>query len=571
MFSSNRILALNVGASKIALAEFIIRSGKAPEMVNYGMQALDLSAEGGEHGGADLAGTIRELMRARGIRQAPMMVALSGQVVFPRFVKLPAVARDKLMQMVQYEVEQNVPFPLNEIVWDYQFNGDDASGEQSVMIIAAKTESVREVTGSVTAAGFEPEVVDVAAMAIYNALRFNHADLSGCTLVLDIGARSTNLVFLEEDRVGVTYSRCVSNVAGNAITQELAKSLQITVPEAEELKCKRGFVSLGGVHQSEDEEAENISRVIRNVMTRLHAEISRSVNFYRSQQGGSAPSRLVLTGGTSLLPHLDLFFKEKLGVAVEYLNPFVNVPIGSRVNREQVGVDAFMLSEVVGLALRRSLACPVEINLMPPEIVKRKTLKKRLPFFGLAAAGVLLSLGIWTRYEYWMADIYTQQLEKVNAALDDSATGLRVIKKNLDKAIAEKNSVMQAAEAVQGLIAERDIWQRRVDAVRRCFSDGSTWLTEIAPLRDAGGTIEGLKLTARGWKDKMKAVEDKAHASGSTATAVELLVEDLAKRSVFGETPDVKPKGLKEPDVFLSEFTIEVRWSAAEEAKGAAK
>jgi len=567
VFSSNRILALNVGASKIALAEFVMRGGKAPEMVNYGMQAFDLSAEGGE-GGAGLAVAIRELMRARGIRQAPMMVALSGQVVFPRFVKLPAVARDKLMQMVQYEVEQNVPFPLSEIVWDHQFVGDDSMGEQSVMIVAAKTESVREITGSVASAGFEPEIVDVASMAIYNALRFNHSKLDGCTMVLDIGARSANFIFLEEDRVGVTYSRCVSNVAGNAITQELAKSLGITPAEAEALKCKRGFVSLGGVHQSEDEEAENISRVIRNVMTRLHAEISRSINFYRSQQGGSAPARLILTGGTSLLPYLDQFFKEKLGVEVEYLNPFVNVPLGNRINREQVGVDAFMLSEVVGLALRRSLACPVEINLMPPELVKRKTLKKRLPFFGLAVTGVLLSLGIWTRYEYWMAEIYDAQLTKVNEALKE----LRETKSDLDKAIKDKNSVLQAAEAVQGLIAERDLWQRRVEAVRRCLSDGSTWLTEMAPLRGADGNVEGIKLTARGWKDKLKAIEDRVRAGGdSTATAVEVLRDDLARRAVFGETPNVKITGVKEPDVFLTEFTIEVRWSSAEETKGAAK
>ena len=564
MFSSNRILALNVGASKIALAESVMRGGKASEMVNYGMQALDLSAEGGENGVA-LAGTIRELMRARGIRQAPMMVALSGQAVFPRFVKLPAVARDKLMQMVQYEVEQNVPFPLNEIVWDHQFIGDDSSGEQSVMIVAAKTESVREVTDNVAAAGFEPEVVDMAPMAIYNALRYNHADLDGCTVVLDIGARSTNLIFLEEERI---YNRCISNVAGNAITQELAKSLQIPVAEAEALKCKRGFVSLGGVHQSEDEEAENISRVIRNVMTRLHAEISRSINFYRSQQGGSAPSRLILTGGTSLLPYLDQFFKEKLGVEVEYLNPFVNVPIGSRVNREQVGVDAFMLCEVVGLALRRSLACPVEINLMPPEIVKRKTLKKRLPFFGIAATGVLLSLGIWTRYEYWMADIYSYQLEAANEAL----VKLRGEKRKLDSAITAKDGVLQTAEAVQGLVVERALWQRRVDAVRRCLSDGSMWLTEMSPIRGPAGNVEGVKLVARGWKDRLKAIEEEnAKSSGSTATAVELLRDRLKSQAAFGAEPEVEIEGVSEAEVFLTGFTINVKWSAAEGGKEAAR
>ena len=563
MFSSNRILALNVGASKIALAEFIVRGGKAPLMVNYGMLDLDLSMEGGDTG-ERLSTAIRELMRARGIRQAPILVALSGQAVFPRFVKLPAVARDKLMQMVQYEVEQNVPFPLNEIVWDHQFIGDDSSGEQSVMIVAAKADGVREITDSIASVGFvEPEIVDVAPMAICNALRFNHAGLEGCTLVLDIGARSTNLVFLEDDRI---YSRCVSNMAGNAITQELAKSLGITPDAAEKLKCERGFVSLGGVHQSEDAETENISRVIRNVMTRIHAEISRSVNFYRSQQGGSAPSRLILTGGTSLLPHLDLFFKEKLGVEVEYLNPFVNVPFGNRLKREQLGVDAFMLSEVVGLALRRSLACPVEINLMPPELVKQKTMKKRLPFFGLAAAGVLLSLGIWTIYEYRMTDTYTAQREKVEARL----TQMRGVQQKLDAAVKAKDGILRPADALRGLIEERTIWQQRIQAVRKSFYDGM-WLMEVAPLRAEDGGVEGLKLVGRGWTDMLRAIEERSRAAGNAVTAVESLRDRLKEQPVFGENPDVKSVNMKVTDVFLTEFTIEVRWSAAVAAKEAAR
>ena len=104
---------------------------------------------------------------------AKLMLALSGQVVFPRFVRLPAVGREKLLQMVQYEVEQNVPFPIDEIVWNHQFIGDDSSGEQCAMIVAAKIDSVREITDRVVEMGLEPEIVDVAPMALYNCLRFN--------------------------------------------------------------------------------------------------------------------------------------------------------------------------------------------------------------------------------------------------------------------------------------------------------------------------------------------------------------------------------------------------------------
>ncbi len=562
MFSTNRILALNVGASKIALAEFSIQGGNAPKLLNYGLADLVPSAEGGESSGDLLVTTLRSLMKQEGIRQAPLLISLSGQVVFPRFVKLPAVGKDKLLQMLQYEVEQNVPFPLDEIVWHHQFIGDASTGEQNAMIVAAKLDSVREVTDSVVAGGFEPEIIDVSPMAIYNALRFNYADLDGCAMVLDIGARSTNLIFVEQDRI---YSRCIP-VAGNAITQELSKSMQISMEAAEKLKRERGYVSLGGVHQSEDETAEHVSRVVRNVMTRLHAEISRSINFYRSQQGGSAPIHLFLTGGTSLLPHLDLFFKEKLQVEVEYLNPFVNIMLSPKLDREQVGVDAFMLAEVVGLALRCSLACPVEVNLMPPELVKQKTLKRRIPFLGLAALCILISLGIWTLHQRNMTELYESQREQVEQQLQS----LKGKQSNLDAARKKKEVVKTRTDAMKSLLLSRSEWQRRLEAVRKSMMDGF-WLMEIKPIKNAAGVVEGLRIQGRGWVDKMKLIEESAKSRGLKVSAVEELRDRMKESAIFGENTEVKIIGVKEFDAYLAEFTIEVRQGVAPAVKGVSR
>jgi type IV pilus assembly protein PilM len=557
VFSSDRILALNVGASKIVLAEFAVKSGRVPELTNYGMSELGGDPESDTGVGSHLVSAVREIMKARGIRPAPLMLSLSGQMVFPRFVRLPAVAEDKLLQMVQYEVEQNVPFPMDEIVWNHQFIGDASTGEQCAMIVAAKTESVREITDRVVELGLEPEIVDVAPMALYNCLRYNYSQLDGCTVVLDIGARSTNLIFVEDEKI---YNRCIP-VAGNAITQEVAKSFQppISFAEAEELKRQVAFVSLGGVTASDDEKSERVSKVVRNVVTRLHAEISRSVNFYRSQQGGNAPVRLFLTGGSSVMPHLDTFFREKLQIDVAYLNPFENVKVGNRVNPERVGADAFVLAESVGLALRRSLACPVEINLMPPEIVKRKSFKKRVPFFILAAVGVLLCLGIWAMYAKQMAQLYKAQSEQVAAALQDrkAEQGL------LTKAEKAKGDVVRKADALRGVMVQRVAWLRRIDAVRKSLFDG-VWLTELVPIKDASGAVTGLRIVGRGWADKFKAVEEKARGADHSPTALEVLRDRLKQQSVFGKGPkDVKIVGQKDIEAYLIEFTIEATLAEA--------
>jgi Tfp pilus assembly protein PilN len=301
-------------------------------------------------------------------------------------------------------------------------------------------------------------------------------------------------------------------------------------------------------------------------MTRLHAEISRSINFYRSQQGGAAPTRLILTGGTSLLPHLDLFFKEKLQVEVEYLNPFVNIGIAPRINREQIGVDAFMLAEVVGLALRRSLACPVEVNLMPPELVKQKTLKKRLPFLALAAVGVLMSLGSWTLYQSNMTTLYESQREQVETELNSKQSD----QEKLNAARNAKDLVETKTKAMRGLLLSRSEWQRRIDAVRKSMLEGM-WLMEVKTIKNEAGVVEGLHLQGRGWVDAMRQIEEKAKTRGLRVSAVEELCDRLKEQAIFGEHTEAKIIGSKEIEAYLTEFTIEVRQGVVASAKGVAK
>ncbi|NLF23609.1 MAG: pilus assembly protein PilM, partial [Lentisphaerae bacterium] len=244
MLTSDRILALNIGASRLALAEFKVKNGQAPELLQYGLADLGIEPESETDPSAYIVAALRDLMRERGIRPAPLLMTLSGQAVFPRFVKLPPVARDKILSMIQYEAEQNVPFPIGEVVWDYQLVGNADAGDQNVMIVAVKTENVVALTDCVQAAGLEPEIVDVASLALYNCAAYNYPGQDGCTMVLDIGARSTNLVFIEEGRI---FSRSIP-VAGNTITQEIAKSFQTDFRVAEQMKREHGFVALGGVY-----------------------------------------------------------------------------------------------------------------------------------------------------------------------------------------------------------------------------------------------------------------------------------------------------------------------------------
>ena len=500
MFEDDRILALNIGAGALSLAEFATEKGGGPVLLSFGIGNLDLNLDSEADASAYIVSAIREVMAEQGMRPAPLYMTVSGQAVFPRYVKLPPVAKDKIVQIIRYEAEQNVPFPIDEVVWDYQLISESDSDDLNAMLVAVKIENVTRMTDCVMAAGLEPEIVDVAPMALYNALRYNYPDLAGCTMILDIGARSSNLIFSEGSRI---FSRSIP-VAGNAITNELMKEFEIPFDEAEDLKLAHAFVSFGGVYAGPDNEtADRVSKIVRNVITRLHAEVNRSINFYRSQQGGQPPVLALLTGGSSIIPHLDTFFREKLKVDVDYLNPFANVTVGETVDAERVEGNLHRLGEVTGLALRRALTCPVEINLIPPSLVKRKDFRRRLPFFALAGVAVILTMLCWWIYFYRMGGMRKAALARV----EERTRELTATRADLQSAIRQKEVADTKMQAVLDVVGLRTRWVEIVQALYDNTLDGM-WITAVRPEADASRTrIESMEVTGRAFEDKLRAVE----------------------------------------------------------------
>ncbi len=542
MFKSDRILALDIGASKLVLAEFSVKNSRVPELLRYGIQELGNST-GDTDASAYIVSAVRDLMREHHMRRAPLLMTLSGQAVFPRYVKLPPVTGDKLDQIVRYEAEQNVPFPIDQVVWDYELIGDASSGEQNVMLVAVKTENVRELTDCVVAADLEPEIVDVAPMALYNTVRYNYPDLDGCTMILDIGARSTNLIFLEDERI---FSRSIP-VAGNTITQELAKDFQISFDDAEKLKRQHAFVALGGVSAAEDETADRVSKIVRNVVTRLHAEANRSINFYRGQQSGAPPKRVLLTGGSSIIPYMDTFFREKLKVEVEYLNPFVNVAVSEQIDTAQAAEKLYLLGEVVGLALRRALKCPVEINLMPPEPIQKKTFRRRIPYFAVSAAALLLALLGWGFH----VNVEDGMLGRQSSVVEKRIKTLKADSGNWQQFNVERVEIEAETERLAALIAQRTQWSEILTTIDECQLDGM-WVRRLEAVEGADkGSVKRVRITGAGFKDRL----DRVRTSGADETAITIFNDRLKATALFGDGTIID-KQHSSQDNLLREYVI---------------
>ncbi len=214
-------------------------------------------------------------------------------------------------------------------------------------------------------------------------------------MLVDIGARTTNLLFVEPQKI---FSRSIP-IGGSSVTAAIAKEFGEPFAAADFRKKRDGFVSLGGAYaEPSDPEVARVSKLMRSTMTRLHAEVMRSISHYRAQQQGSAPERLFLCGGTASTPYMREFFREKLQLPVEYFNPLRNVAVVPTAPVEELTRSAHLLGELVGLALRTAGDCPMSLNLRPAVVARRHELEKRRPFFVMAAAAVVLALLGWGFY-----------------------------------------------------------------------------------------------------------------------------------------------------------------------------
>jgi len=447
MLNSKSFLAIDFGAGSLKLAEFEQNDAGGLRLKQYGIKPLGLEGSQEANREAAMLKALQELLAEKNFASRQSNVCAPGFHVFSKFVKLPPVDTSKVTQIIRYEAQQNVPFPLDEVVWDYQILGTSASNELEVLLVAVKAEIIEGLFRVGEAAGLRIKLVDVSSAALCNAFRYNYGDVEGCSMLLDIGAKTSNLLFFEKGKV---YARSIT-IGANSITQDFGHEAKMRFPDAEATKLEKGSVSLGGAYEEpEDPQAAAIAKIARQVMTRLHIQVNQTIQFYRGQQGGSAPERLYLSGGASIMPYTAQFFAEKLNLPVDYFNPFRNIEIGPALDLEELSKYAHSFGEVVGLGLRDLAHCPVELNLMPKSSIQRQEFAQKKPYLIAAIFSLALSVFLLHQAEGRLYSMRQGRVGEVNKQLEivtRKAQELQNAMKSRDQAMTEALGMNQLADS----------------------------------------------------------------------------------------------------------------------------
>ena len=470
MASFSRTLAVDLGASAVRLIEVGPDSRGRPTIFAMGEEEIAYDPAKTSDFLPLYLQAITSALGRMPTKTRVCYLCLGGPAVFSRILKVPAADPGKVGSMVGFEAQQTVP-AIEQALWDYQLLPSSQPAEVEALILAIKKDTVEEMSAAASAAGLRPQLVTLAPAALLNAFYFNYPDATGCNLILEIGARATTILLVEGSRLFVR----VVPLGGGTMSQAVATDLQETFAGAEVLKKAKGFVHPGGAYEDPPDAATaRISKLARGVMTRLHAEVERSVTFFRSQQGGGKPTQAWLTGGGAMLGYTDLFFREKLKIPVETFQPFRRLALPAAAEAQSAARNFPAWGVAVGTALQALPEVPVRINVLGASGRAQAEKSRDLPgilLTTIAGAGLLFLPGI---HGAWQSAKMGGRLAEQTAQVEEANAALQKLEAENKKFLG----TIQQAEVALELEKERMRWPRLLRELKR-HTPKRLWITSL--------------------------------------------------------------------------------------------
>lgn len=359
---SSKKLVLDLGSSAVRLCELTpTKTGYQLTKYYHREFPIDPSMEEDAQREARKT-TIQALLKDAKVRAKKTIFGVPGQSVFTRTRTLPPVPEYKVTQIVRYEIQQQIPFQLDQIAYDYQVLQRTEAGGYDVLMAAIKVDVIEKRLDTIKDIKKQVDTVDVCPLAAYNWLKFTKefGESGECVALIDLGASTTDIVIERDNQFRFTRSL---NLGGNDVTSAIAADFGMPWAQAEKLKREKGFAPTGDAARD-----GKGGEVIGRVLNRLVSEINRSFAYFRSQPGGGPVNRIIVTGGGACLRNMIPFLQRQLGIEVRIAQPLAGLAIAP--GAQEVNEHPEQAAVALGLALRCCEGVTIGINLIPPRILE---------------------------------------------------------------------------------------------------------------------------------------------------------------------------------------------------------
>lgn len=460
-------------------------------------------------------------------------ISVPGQTSLAKFIKLPPVEPSKVAEIVRYEAKQQIPFDLDDVIWDYQpiGGGVEESGfmlEAEVGLFAMKRDLVYAAMQPLTERKAEIELVQIAPLALYNYLSFDvlsfrpdageePPNAEDYYILLDMGCDNTTLMVSNGRNIWI---RNVP-IGGNHFTRALTREMKLTFAKAEHLKC----------NATKAPDPKAVFQAMRPVFNDYVTEIQRSIGYFGSVNRSANIKKVIGVGNGFKMAGLQKFLQQNLKYEVQRLDELQGVT-GDGVLSDPLFIDNMMTFAVpYGLALQTLKATRIKTTLLPPEIVIDRKIRKKKPWAVGLAAGLMLTMGLST---LGSANVLSSVGEtKWKLGHDSVAKLTSTISGNTSAYSTETTNHENNKKNIEQLTAplrKAELWMELIKAVNDCLP------------RDVGNELDSTDITKQKQLRIESFVQKKVEDVAEWHTA---LIEGGLKEefAVEDRVPETAPKG----------------------------
>jgi len=340
------IIGLDIGSSTVKAGE-VVETGTGQSLKSFGMITIPSGAieEGNVRDPDVVADAIKKLFKENGIKEQNVAISIGGLSVIVKKINVATMEETDLQETINLEAEQYIPFDISDVNLDFQILGESEHNpnQMSVLLVAAKKETITDYINLVNMAGLNPCVIDIDGFALQNNYEMNYETAEEENIALiDIGASKTSLNILKGD--SSVFMRDVSLGCGQ-INEKIMSMADCTPEEAEEIKFSE---------QSDKIAQEDTREIISSVVASWTSEIRRALDFFYSTYPDDHIERILLSGGGGNIEEFRHLLADETSAEVETINPFGFLSIDSeRFEASYLERVAPQAAICMGLAIRK--------------------------------------------------------------------------------------------------------------------------------------------------------------------------------------------------------------------------
>jgi type IV pilus assembly protein PilM len=468
---SKKNLIVNLAASHVSISAFRTDGAK---LILEQFYTEDLTPALGDEEWINAAtSAVARLASNKNIKGTATIIVPSF-LLLQKALKVAQVESTRQDQIIAFEAQNNIPYPLNEVVWDSQIMSTDGV-EAEVLLFALRTDQAGRIANAIALTGIRPQVIQAAPILDVQAQQFVSGGIAEDeeVLFINVGARTTGLSFISAKGTSIQ----AANLGGNLLTQGISDNTGQPVINAESLKV--GFFT----HVIQLPETDPQFAILEANKQSFNRRLSQDINrrLISIKRLGRRPTKIVITGRSSQVPGLSQQLSEALALPVEEFNPLGVISLSSEINAEYVMQHIHQLSEVVGEASRLLSPTALGVNLIPPTIAGQISFDSQKIKFVVAA--LLLAIAP------------VPILLTLNAGVDYNKEQTKTLKKKSDELINYQKTIKQTREDSLAVLAVNQQLEFVVsnspnwpiflaDLQSRVLTAKNTWIEELKVRRE---------------------------------------------------------------------------------------